>query len=190
MRIATFNVDNLDLPPRSEISLDDRISILRPQLKRLRADILCLQEINGQHLAAGGPRTLLALDKLLEGTIYQSYARAVSASSPGGGVADVHNLVTLSRWPILNFQSIRNTLVPLLSYRPLTSIPPAAEPLKIAFERPILVADIEAASGRVVTVINVHYRAPIAAPVPGQKENASVWRSVSGWAEGLSLIHI
>jgi endonuclease/exonuclease/phosphatase family metal-dependent hydrolase len=187
MRIATFNVDSLDLPPRSEISLDDRISILRPQLERLRADILCLQEINGQHLAAGGPRTLLALDKLLEGTIYQSYTRAVSASSPGGGVADVHNLVTLSRWPILNFQSIRNTLVPLLSYRPLTSIPPAAEPLKIAFERPILVADIEAASGRVVTVINVHYRAPIAAPIPGQKENASVWRSVAGWAEGYAI---
>ena len=25
MRIATFNVDNLDMPPKSDISLDDRI---------------------------------------------------------------------------------------------------------------------------------------------------------------------
>jgi endonuclease/exonuclease/phosphatase family metal-dependent hydrolase len=187
MRIATFNVDSLDLPPKSDVSLDDRIPILRPQLERLRADILCLQEINGQHLPAGGPRTLLAFDKLIESTRYQSYARAVSASSPGAGVADVHNLVTLSRWPILNFQSIRNTVVPPLSYPPLTSIPPAAEPLEIAFERPILVADIEVSPGRVVTVINVHFRAPIAAPIPGQKENASVWRSVSGWAEGYAL---
>ena len=187
MRIATFNVDNLDMPPKSDISLDDRIPILRPQLERLRADVLCLQEINGQHLPGGGPRTLLALDKLIEGTSYQSYARAVSAPSPGAGVADVHNLVILSRWPILSFQSIRNTLVPPLSYRPLTSVPPAAEPLEIVFHRPILVADIEIAPGQVVTVINVHYRAPIASPIPGQKENASVWRSVAGWAEGYAL---
>ncbi|MBA4129878.1 MAG: hypothetical protein C0519_00480 [Hyphomicrobium sp.] len=64
MRIATFNVDSLDMLTKSDISLDDRIRILRPQLERLRADVLCLQEINGQHLPGGGPRTLLALDKL------------------------------------------------------------------------------------------------------------------------------
>jgi exonuclease III len=42
MRIATFNVDSLDMTPNAAVALDDRIPILRPQLERLRADILCL----------------------------------------------------------------------------------------------------------------------------------------------------
>ncbi len=187
MRIASFNVDSLDMRPHADVSLADRIPILRPQLERLRADVLCLQEINGQHPFKCGPRTLMALDKLLEGTRYQGYARAVSTAPSGAGPADVHNLVTLTRWPILKFESIRNALVPALSYRPLTSIPPANIPLDIAFERPILITDIEIAAGRVITVINVHFRAPIAAPISGQKESAFVWKSVAGWAEGYAV---
>ena len=37
MRIATFNVESLDLPPKTSAALDDRAAILRPQLERLRA---------------------------------------------------------------------------------------------------------------------------------------------------------
>ena len=36
---------------------------------RLKADILCLQEVNGQE-TAGGPRRLMALGRLIEGTLY------------------------------------------------------------------------------------------------------------------------
>jgi endonuclease/exonuclease/phosphatase family metal-dependent hydrolase len=187
MRIASFNVDSLDMRPNADVSLDERIPILRPQLERLGADVLCLQEINGQHPSGGGPRALLALDKLLEGTRYEGYARAASTAQSGAGLADVHNLVTLSRWPILRFKSIQNVLVPPLSYRPLTSVQPATIPLDIAFERPILVADIEIAAGRLVSVINVHFRAPIAAPIAGQKDSAFVWKSVAGWAEGYAV---
>ena len=59
MRIATFNIDSLDMGPDASIPLDERIPILRPQLERMRADVLCLQEINGQHASGHGPRTLL-----------------------------------------------------------------------------------------------------------------------------------
>lgn len=187
MRLASFNLDSLDIRPKVAVSLNDRIPILRPQLERLRADVLCLQEINGQHLPSGGPRALLALDKLLEGTRYQGYTRAVSTAQSDAGPADVHNLVTLTRWPILKSQSIRNAIVPPLSYRSLTSLPTAALQMELAFERPILVTDIEFAAGQILTVINVHFRAPIAAPISGQKESALVWKSVAGWAEGYAV---
>jgi endonuclease/exonuclease/phosphatase family metal-dependent hydrolase len=187
MRIATFNVDSLDMEPDAPIPLDARIPILRPQIERMRADIVCLQEINGQHRQARSPRELLALDKLIEGTSYQSYERAMTTTPGHVGVADVHNLVTLSRWPIKETREIRNVLVPPLTYRPLTAVPPQAQTLEIHFERPILVTDIAFAPDRVLTIINVHFRAPLAAPIAGQKESAFVWKSVSGWAEGYAL---
>lgn len=186
MRVATFNVDSLDMPPKAEVAIEDRIPILRPQLERVRADILCLQEINAQHVAGAASRRLLALEKLIEGTRYETYARAVSVA-PGDApsVSDVHNLVTLSRWPIRAFRSIRNSRVPPLGYRPVTAV--GAGPQDIAFERPILVADVELPRGDLVTVVNLHLRAPLAAPVPGQKIAPFVWRSIAGWAEGYAI---
>ena len=44
LRIATFNLENLDDQPDQRPTLDERIAVMRPQLLRLRADILCLQE--------------------------------------------------------------------------------------------------------------------------------------------------
>jgi hypothetical protein len=40
MRIATFNLENLDDEPGQDPSLASRAAILRPQLERLAADIL------------------------------------------------------------------------------------------------------------------------------------------------------
>ena len=100
MRIATFNLESLDLPPKAAMPLEARAEVLRPALERLRADILCLQEINGQHVAGQRDRALLALDQLLAGTCYAGYARAATTGPGGHGAADVHNLVTLSRYPI------------------------------------------------------------------------------------------
>lgn len=189
MRIATFNVDSLDMGPDAPVPLDARVPILRPQLERLRADVLCLQEINGQRGPASGhgPRALLALDKLLEGTPYERFQRAMTMVPGRAGPADVHNLVTLSRWPITEARSVANSLVPPLSYRPLTAIPPQPRALDMGFERPILITDIEIAPGRSITVVNVHFRAPLAAPIAGQKESPFVWKTVAGWAEGYAL---
>lgn len=49
LRIATFNLMTLDDRRGLKPGLDERIPILRPQLVRLDADILCLQEVYGQH---------------------------------------------------------------------------------------------------------------------------------------------
>lgn len=44
LRLATFNLENLGDVPSEEPSLETRISLMRPQLLRLDADVLCLQE--------------------------------------------------------------------------------------------------------------------------------------------------
>lgn len=187
MRLATFNLESLDLPPKAKIPLEVRADALRPALARLNADILCLQEVNGQHVPDRSERILLALDQLLEGTPYASYER-ISTSGPDGlGVADVHNLVTLSRFPIRARREVLHELVPEPHYRMITAVPRPSEPEPVTFDRPLLVADIEVPDGKVLTVINIHLRAPLAAAIPGQKLSAFVWRTVGGWAEGYFL---
>jgi hypothetical protein len=48
VRIATFNLDNFDETAPSEWpSLAERITLMRPQIVRLRASVACFQEVNG-----------------------------------------------------------------------------------------------------------------------------------------------
>ena len=187
MRLATFNLESLDLPPKAGMPLETRAEVLRPALARLDADILCLQEVNGQHVAGREERQLLALDRLLAGTKYANYARAATTGPKGRGAADVHNLVTLSRYPICARRELLHELVAPPRHQLKTAVPAVAEPQPIRFDRPILVADIELPGGEVLAVVNVHLRAPLAASVPGQKLEPFVWKSVSGWAEGTFL---
>ena len=105
----------------------------------------------------------------------------------GGGVADVHNLVTLSRFPISAHREVRHHLLAPLSHLSRTAIPKETEARPIRFDRPILVTRIEPPNGDAITVINVHLRAPLAAAVPGQKIEPFVWKTVGGWAEGYFL---
>jgi len=186
MRIATFNLESLDLPPKARVPLEVRAEMIRPALERLQADVLCLQEVNGQHTAGQRARRLLALDRLLVGTPYANYARATTTGA-GRGIADVHNLVTLSRFPIRTHREVRHDLVAPPSYRSKTAIPAEAEARSVCFDRPILVTHIEPPGGDPLTVINVHLRAPLAAAVPGQKIEPFVWKTVGGWAEGYFL---
>lgn len=189
LRIATFNLENLDDRPDADPSLAERIAVLRPQLERLEADILCLQEVNGQKPPGGGPRTLRALDRLLEGTAYAGFHRIASRSpaGPDHGVADKHNLVVLSRHPIDAWQEIRHQFVPPPAYRRVTAQPQAAELEPVTWERPVLHADIALPDGRPLHLFNLHLRAPLAAHIPGQKEAAFTWTSVPGWAEGFFI---
>jgi len=46
LRIATFNIENLDDLPGQKPSLAERVAAIQPQLLRLRADVICLQEIH------------------------------------------------------------------------------------------------------------------------------------------------
>jgi endonuclease/exonuclease/phosphatase family metal-dependent hydrolase len=161
--------------------------VLRPALEQLHADILCLQEVNGQHIAGSGERRLIALDQLLAGTRYADYARAVTTGRGGRGVADVHNLVTLSRFPIRAHREVRHLLVPPPRYHLQTASPCPAGAQGVQFERPVLITEVELPGDEACTIVNLHLRAPLAAAVAGQKLEPFVWRSVGGWAEGYFL---
>jgi len=190
MRLATFNLESLDLPPKASVPLEVRAEVLRPALDRLHADILCLQEVNGQHVPGSRERRLVALDQLLAGTRYADYGRTVTTRQHGCGVADVHNLVTLSRFPIRAHRELMHVLVPPAHYQLQTANPPSVNALEVRFERPLLVTDVELPGGDPLTVINLHLRAPLAAAVAGQKLEPFVWSSVGGWAEGYFLAAI
>ena len=187
MRIATFNLESLDLPPKAAYTLAQRADVLRPELERLDADIVCLQEVNGQHVPGEDARVLAALDALLAGTPYAACHRAATHGPKSQGVADVHNLVTLSRWPIVATREIRHERVAPIDVTLATATPPVAGPAPQRFERPFLITDIALPSGETLTVVNVHLRAPLAAAIPGQKVSPFVWRTVGGWAEGFYL---
>jgi endonuclease/exonuclease/phosphatase family metal-dependent hydrolase len=146
-----------------------------------------LQEVNGQHVAGHGERQLVALDKLLQGTPYQHYERAVTSGADGRGVADVHNLVTLSRFPITGTRQVCHELVAPPLHTSIMGKPGAGAHVPVRFDRPLLVSDLALADGSGLCVINLHLRAPLASPVAGQKAGPFAWRSVSGWAEGFFL---
>lgn len=187
LRIATFNLENLDDRPDQARPFAERLSVLRPQLIRLAADILCLQEVNAQPCAPHRPRRLAALDRLLVDTPYAGYQRATTALTGREGPADRHNLVVLSRFPILASRQIHHELVPPLTYRFSTALPKTETPIAVMWDRPILQVTVELRNGRRLHIVNVHLKAPLAAAVPGQKVSADLWRSLGGWAEGFFL---
>lgn len=185
-RIATFNLESLDDGPDAP-DFAARAAILRSQLLRLEADILCLQEVHGQAEPGGGPRRLRALDRLLAGTPYAGFHRVATTGRDGTGPIDVHNLVTLSRFPVVASAQIHHQLVPPPLHRTATAEPSAGTASAVAWDRPLLHVEIALDGGRPLHVVNLHLRAPLAAFLPGQKESAFVWKTAGGWAEGFFL---
>jgi endonuclease/exonuclease/phosphatase family metal-dependent hydrolase len=186
IRIGTFNLENLDDGPRAQPPLAQRLPVLQAQLTRMNADVLCLQEIN-TYKRGSAPRQLTALDRLLDGTPFSAFHRASTHADVGDAPMDKHNLVILSRFPIVRFQQYWHDLVPPPSAALQTAEPPDPEPQPIRWDRPLLYAAIELPSGTPLHVFNLHLRAPLAAAIPGQKSAPFVWKTVPGWAEGYSL---
>jgi len=189
MRIASFNVENLTDAANGQAPLAARLDILRPQLERIAADIVCLQEVDASKQPSGA-RELTALKALLEETAYQSFHVACTVSDKTGGPRDKHNLVILSRWPIREFTQYANDLVAAPRYRRATGDPPPQRAAPIEWDRPVLHVAIALPDGRVLHVVNMHLRAPLAAFIPGQKSGPFAWKSVSGWAEGYFMASI
>ncbi|MBO4210750.1 endonuclease/exonuclease/phosphatase family protein [Micromonospora echinofusca] len=188
VRIATFNVENLDeTAPGVRPSLAERIALMKPQIVRLRADIVCFQEIHGQE-RPGQPRGLHALTELLSGTTLAS-AAMVSTRPPDDAVYDERNLVVVSRFPVVAHRQLRNELVAMPRYARLTASPPDTEPVPIGVERPVLHVELdltEVGGGR-LHVIDVHLKSRIPTDVPGQKLDSYTWRTPDSWAEGVFL---
>lgn len=182
-RIATFNLENLGTIGAHGATLEERIRVLRPQLLRLRADILCLQEVDGQ----SGDRKLKALDELLADTPYAPFHRAVSLSRSKGVPRDKHNLVILSRHPLVEHRQIHHDLVAPPFFSSAVRDPDVGEPALIEWDRPILYAAVRLDGERLLHIVNLHLRAPRAAFVPDGKAKGGAWRSMSEWAEGFFL---
>ena len=164
-RLATFNLENLDWTAANDRQFERRIAALRPLLRDLRADVLCLQEIAGRKSEPHGPRRLIALDRLIEDTPYSAYFRA-SSTRPGADVpADVHNLVILSRWPVTATRQFHHDLVAKWRWSLLGE--DLAEPIEVAFDRPLLYAAIDLPAAGPLHLINLHLRAPRPVPLPG-----------------------
>ena len=190
MRIATFNLESLGGKNGNDDALQEKLPLLRPQLERLKADVLCLQEINGQKVDGKKGRDITVLRRLLEGTRYEGFNCITSRNRNGDGVRDVHNLVILSGGTILRHEQVWNSLVVPPSYRLATEYPRSGKQTELGWDRPILICEIELCSGVVLHVINVHLRAPLASAVAGQKASAFSWKRSDAWAEGFFLSSI
>lgn len=180
--LATFNAENLAFG--EEPAFERRRAALAPLLAGLDADVLCLQEVNAERASKSAPRDFAHLDLLFADTPYLAFERAASVRPGSDEPADVHNLLILSRFPILETRQIRHDFVPAWAWRP--PLPEQdGESVDAAFDRPILYAKLDP-GGPPLHVLNLHLRAPRAAHLPGEK-SGSRWKTSAGWAQGMYL---
>lgn len=187
-RIATFNLQNFRVPDPEDVengeapSLEKRIRVLRPRLRRLEADILCLQEVFSQETESG--RTFDAINRLFEGTRYSSYS-IHSTETTGGQPYLERNLLIVSRPEVTALNQYRYDKIEAPRYDAVTDEEGGTE--EIDAGRPFLHAEIELDSGRSLHVINVHLKSRAPTDIPSQKEGPYTWASAAGWAEGYYL---
>ncbi len=154
LRVATYNLENLEDKPGEKPKLKDRIPVLRPQLERLNADILCFQEVHGQE-RTDRPRDVLALKKLLQQTKYSAY-RFQSTMTTDNQVYDKRNLVVVSKYNITDPQQLKNDLIDAPQYKILTD---GSNQIKsMRWERPILYTKITVRRDFVIHLINLHLK--------------------------------
>lgn len=185
LRIATFNLENLDDHRGQRPSLNERIAVLRPQLIRLRADVLCLQEVNGQDHRRD-PRDLSALAKLLDETPYEDYFVAHTETQNREAYAE-RNLVVVSRFPITSVRQVKHEYTPQPWYRKVTAVPAEEDADEVTWERPLLFVTLDLGEHGPLHLINVHLKSKRPTSIAGQKRDRYTWRTMAGWAEGSFL---
>src|SRR6476620_938679 len=184
IRIATFNLENFDeTAAGARPSLAERIALMKPQINRLDADIICFQEVNGQK-RPGQPRALIALAELLAATtLKDAFVEHTKTDEGQGEVFEERNLVVVTRHEVKHREQLHNKLVDPPMYQLLTAIPPATEPKPITVERPILHVTVQV-DGAPLHIINVHLKSKIPVDVPGQKVDRFTWKTAEAAAEG------
>ena len=191
MRVATFNLENLGSRLATPEEFKLRLSILRPQIERLNADIMCFQEIDANRAisADGTPsvRNMEALERLLDKTAYEAFNMVSTVNPRTGYPADRHNLAILSRWPVAESRQLFHNHVLPPVHTLVTQVPPGGSARAIFWDRPILYARIAIPDRPDLHVINLHLKAPLASAIEGQKSGPFSWKTASGWAEGFFL---
>ena len=196
LKIATFNLENFDESRgEDEPTLEQRIELMRPQLLRLEADVLCLQEVHAQ--GERGERTFSALEALLDGTPYAGYGRATTTLAEGDDPYAQRNLLTLSRYEIAGSEQYKHEFAPPPAYRLVTNGSKGGsekdEAKELTWERPILHSRINlpgGTGGRELDVLNVHLKSKRPTDIPEQKKDPYTWKTASSWAEGYFLSSI
>lgn len=189
LRIATYNVENLDedrLNDKGEIirpSFAERAPVIRAALERLRADILCLQEVHGQE-TEGEPRQLLTLLEMIAPTRYAGYKIASTKLKGGSEVYDKRNLVVLVRpdVEIIDQRQINGEVVGHPQYQ--RQIAGDDKPKIQTWERPLQHVMLKMPSGQTLHVLNAHFKSKLAVRHEPAMENRYTWKSAAAWAEG------
>lgn len=190
MRIATYNIENLDdvaVNPDRDAPFDERVKILRPMLERLQADIICFQEVHGQDVASG-PRRLRALETLLSGTRYAAHTLSSTTLKNKPDVERYRNLVvaTPPGDTVEEMREVQNTLVNPPQYSRVTAEGDQS-PMNVIWDRPTLYVRLRRQSGVVLHILNVHFKSKNPTRIPGQGPDDYKWKTASGWAEGYFL---
>jgi exonuclease III len=146
MRVATFNIENLDnTGDDKNPSIELRAPILRQMLKRINAEIICIQEVHAQeqpnHTTDNPKRDLSALNYVLKGTMYENYFQATTLTQEDIPY-DKRNLVILSSYKIIEANQYKNTYIKKLEYLQITANPSIEDPDTVRWGRPILHAKI------------------------------------------------
>lgn len=187
IRLATFNIESFGDDKFNADRLEPRIRVLRPKLLELEADILCLQEVNAQRQAGAGERMFLALDALLAGTPYETFHVTATTRPDAPSPGDRHNLVVLSRFPVLASKIHHEAAMHVPLWQPDHASPALEAPQPLSFDRPVLELQLDIGWQAPLHLFSVHLRAPIAAPIPGGKSAPKIWKNVPVWAEGYLL---
>ena len=204
MRVATFNIENLTLEGTDRNpGIQERKEGLQRVLERLKADVLCLQEVHAQNLGDHSEnrpsRELGALNELIEGTRYQKYNRACTGLKDHPKVPRAErNLVILSRFDIVKSEQYNNEKIANLMYAKVMEKDGTQggdtrrSPEVIGWERPILHAEVELEDKRKVHILNLHLKSRLPTKVKGQVHDEKwwLWHSAAGWAEGYFLSSI
>lgn len=182
MRIATFNLENLDFDQDSRSDFLKRLAILRPQIQRINAEILLLQEVNSQKI--DGENKLLALSELIKNTRYANF-NISSTLNDNGEPFTQRNLIILSNFEVLQTKQYKHQAIMPPQYKTATGMESKIK--DITWERPILHSQIKIKDNLIIEVFNLHLKSKNGTSIKGTKRDSFSWQTASGWAESSFL---